>query len=130
MGNNPAIRKISRENWKISCSKWWWIVVLARLHIRFNTKDGYTFLQVVGKCGYCIELDTNCSICYLYKKGVCCSIKYLKSGKRKRRNTTLWKYVHVMKKGIRDYTVKIDWNKDVLPWAIEMKDTIRRDKPY
>lgn len=129
MENNLAVKRISRENWKTSYNKWRWIVILAILRIRFHTFSGYTFLPVIDKCGYCIEHDTNCSMCHLYKKRVCCSIEYLKSGKRKRKNTTFWKYVHAMKKGIGDYTVEIDWRMDVLPWATEMKNTIKKDKP-
>ena len=34
---------ISRKNWEMSYKKWQWLVILARLHIRFHTKDGFSF---------------------------------------------------------------------------------------
>ncbi len=125
--NDSTVTKISRKSWRKSYYKWWLLVILARLHIRFHLKDGFSYLKVVGKCGYCKELDSNCLECYLYNKGLCCSLKYLTSERRK--NMTFWKYVCRMRKNIRNYSVKINWKKEILPYAIEMREAIKRDKP-
>ena len=125
--NDLTVTKISRKSWKASYYKWWLLVIMARLHIRFHLKDGFSYLKVVGKCGYCKELDSNCPECYLYNKGVCCSLKYLTNERRK--NMAFWKYVRRMRKDIRNYSVKINWKKEILPYAIEMRDSIKRDRP-
>jgi hypothetical protein len=122
-----ATTNISRKNWEMSYKKWQWLVILARLHIRFHSKNGFSFLKVVGKCGYCIEFKSNCFNCNLYKQNLCCSIKYLT--KEKRKNIVLWKYLRAMQKGIKNYNVKFNWKKDVLTYAIEMRDAIKKDKP-
>ncbi len=121
------VTEISRKNWRMSYRKWRWIVILARLRVRFHTINGYYFLKVVGKCGYCIELNSNCFSCNLYKQNLCCSIKYLTKDKREK--TALWKYLHVMQKCVNNYSVKINWKKEVLAHAIEMRDAIKKDKP-
>ena len=118
---------ITRRNWEMSYNKWWWLVILAKLHIRFHTKKGFSFLKVLGKCGYCIEFESNCFNCNLYKQNLCCSIKNLT--KEKRRNTVLWKYLRAMQKGVKNYNAKINWKKDVLAYAIEMRDAIKKDQP-
>ncbi len=117
---------ISRKNWEMSYKKWKWIVILARLHIKFHTKNGFSFLKVVGKCGYCIESKSNCFNCNLYKQSLCCSIKNLT--REKKEKTTLWKYLNIMQKNVKDCNAKINW-KDVLTYAIEMRNAIKRDKP-
>lgn len=118
---------ISRKNWEQSYKKWWLLVILARLHIRFDSKNGFSFLKVVDKCGYCIEFKSNCFNCNLYKQNLCCSIKNLT--KEKRKNTAFWKYLRVMQKGVNNYNLKFNWKKDVLTYAIEMRDAIKKDKP-
>ncbi len=118
---------ISRKNWEMSYKKWQWLVILARLHIRFHTKKGFSFLKVVDKCGYCIEFKSNCFNCSLYKQNLCCSIKNLT--REKRENTTLWKYLNAMQKSVKNYNKKINWKKDVLTYAIEMRNVIKKDKP-
>ncbi len=118
---------ITQENWQMSYKKWWLLVILARLRIRFHTKKGFSFLKVLGKCGYCIEFESNCFNCNLYKQDLCCSIKNLT--KEKKRNTVLWKYLRAMQKGIKNYNVKINWEKDVLAYAIEMRNAIKKDQP-
>jgi len=118
---------ISRKNWEMSYWKWKWLVILARLRIRFHTKRGFSFLNVVGKCGYCIEFKSNCFNCNLYKQSLCCSINNLT--KEKREKTVLWKYLNVMQKSVKNYNKKINWQKDVLTYAIGMRDAIKKDKP-
>lgn len=118
---------ISWKNWWMSYRKWWWLVILARLHIRFHTKNGFSFLNVVGKCGYCMEFESNCINCNLYNQNLCCSMKYLTIENKKK--TVLWKYLHVMQKCADNHNLKINWKKDVLPYAIEMRNAIRKDKP-
>jgi hypothetical protein len=34
-----------------------------------------------------------------------------------------------MQKGVNNYNVKINWKKEVLTYAIEMRDAIKKDKP-
>ena len=118
---------ISRKNWEISYRKWKWLVVLARLHVKFHTMKGFSFLKVVGKCGYCIEYNSNCFNCSLYKQDLCCSVNNLT--KEKRENTVFWKYIRVMRKSVKDCNVKINWKKDVLAYATEMRDAIKKDEP-
>jgi hypothetical protein len=125
--DSKTTTNISRKNWEMSYKKWRWLVILARLHIRFHSKNGFSFLNVIGKCGYCIEFKSNCFNCNLYKQNLCCSMKNLT--KEKRKNTALWNYLSVMQKGVRNYNVKINWKKEVLTYAIEMRDAIRKDKP-
>ena len=109
-------------------NKWWWLVILAKLRIRFHTKDGFSFLKVIGECGYCTELNLDCLKCHLYEKRVCCSIKCLKDGLGNRKKIALWKYIHQMNRGVGDYSTKIDW-KEVLGNAITLRDTIKKDAP-
>ncbi len=120
-------RKLSMENWKMSYMKWNWLVLLARLRIRFHSKNGFSFLKVVGKCGYCIEFESNCLNCNLYKQNLCCSVQNLT--KEKRKSVALWKYLRVMQKGVKNYNVNINWKQDVLAYAIKMRDAIKKDKP-
>ena len=122
-----SAKDISRKNWKMSYRKWWWLVILARLHIRFHTINGFSFLKVVEKCGYCLELNSICFNCNLYKQNLCCSIKYLT--KEKRENTIVWKYLHIMQKCVNNYNLKIHWKEDVLAYTIQMRDAIKKDKP-
>ncbi len=125
--NDSFVKKISRNNWRASYFKWRLLVIMARLRIRFHLKDGFTYLKVIGKCGYCRELDSNCPECYLYVNEVCCSFKYLTNERKK--HMAFWKYVRRMQKDIRNYSVKVNWKKDILPYAIKMRDTIKRDQP-
>ncbi len=118
---------ISRKNWEMSYKKWKWLVILARLHVKFHTMKGFSFLKVVGRCGYCIECNSNCFNCSLYKQDLCCSVDNLT--KEKRENAVFWKYIRVMRKSVKDSDVKINWKKDVLAYAIEMRDAIKRDEP-
>ncbi len=126
-GARVSATNISRENWEMSYKKWQWLVILARLHIRFHKKNGFSFLKVVDKCGYCIEFKSNCFNCNLYKQNLCCSMKNLT--KEKRESTALWKYLNTMQKSVKDYNKKINWKKDVLTYAIEMRNAIKKDKP-
>ncbi|WP_096895360.1 hypothetical protein [Candidatus Scalindua japonica] len=125
--SGKASTGISRKNWEMSYRKWKLLVILARLRIRFHTKRGFSFLNVIGKCGYCIEFKSNCFNCNLYKQSLCCSINNLT--KEKREKTVLWKYLNVMQKSVKNYNIKIDWQKDVLAYAIGMRDAIKKDKP-
>ena len=34
-----------------------------------------------------------------------------------------------MQKGVKNYNEKINWKKDVLTYAIEMRNAIKKDKP-
>ncbi len=126
-GTKLSTTNISRKNWEMSYKKWQWLVILARLHIRFHSKNGFSFLKVASKCGYCIEFESNCFNCNLYKQDLCCSVKNLT--KEKRKNTVLWKYLRAMQKGVKNYRVKINWKEDVLAYAIEMRNAIKKDKP-
>ncbi len=126
-GPEKTVTNISRKNWEMSYRKWQCLVILARLHIRFHTKKGFSFLNVVGKCGYCIEFKSNCFNCNLYRQDLCCSISNLT--KEKREKTVLWKYLEVMQKGVNDNNRNINWKKDVLAYAIGMRDAIKKDKP-
>ena len=41
----------------------------------------------------------------------------------------MWKYLRAMQKGVKNYNAKIDWEKEVLAYATQMKNAIKRDKP-
>ena len=129
MKNNFLVKKISNKNWCISYNKWRWIVIFTKRQIKFNTKDGFTNFKVVGECGYCIEVNSNCFECHLYKENVCCSAEYLKKAGKNYKDIPYLRYVFNMREVLRKNLDKPRW-KEILADALTMRDTIKADKPF
>lgn len=127
------ITKISKENWEISYRKWKLIVEFAKQKIRFHTKYGFERLIVVSECGYCKEVNLNCSKCKLYTEGVCSSAEYAKRGKKNTKDIPYLRYIREMrrsfpKNGNNKKLLEINW-ADVLRDAMIMLNTIMKDEP-
>lgn len=122
-----VIVKVSFLNWKMSHSKWEKIVEFVKSRKIFDNKMGFNTLQVIGKCGYCLEVELNCSKCYLYDENMCCSVEYLLQQKEKR-NTPFWTYVTEMRHSLKKGVESVRWNI-VLSSALKMRDIIKGDEP-